>query len=92
MVFENWSGLQGGDGKSFNKYDPVAHRWEQFWVSDSGTTNYFKGSLVNGQMRYVYEMPTPSGGTLTRHLTFSKRRMAGCGSCQNIQPTPARRG
>ena len=21
VVFENWSGLQGGDGKSFNKYD-----------------------------------------------------------------------
>ncbi len=41
--------------------------------SDSGTTNYFKGSLVNGEMRYVYEMPTaPSRGTLTRHLTFSK--------------------
>lgn|GEM_PF-372160 len=72
VVFENWSGLQGGDGKSFNKYDPVAHRWEQFWVSDSGTTNYFKGSLVNGEMRYVYEMPKASGGTLTRHLTFSK--------------------
>ncbi len=72
VVFENWSGLQGGDGKSFNKYDPVAHRWEQFWVSDSGTTNYFKGSLVDGQMRYVYEQPTSSGGTLIRHLTFSK--------------------
>ena len=73
VVFENWSGSQGGDGKSFNKYDPVAHRWEQFWVSDSGTTNYFKGSLVNGEMRYVYEMPpAPSRGMLTRHLTFSK--------------------
>ena len=72
VVYENWSGLQGGDGKSFNKYDPVAHRWDQFWVSDSGTTNYFKGSLVDGAMRYVYERPTPSGGTLIRHLTFSK--------------------
>ena len=60
VVFENWSGLQGGDGKSFNKYDPVAHQWEQFWVSDSGTTNYFKGSLIDGEMRLVYEMPTPS--------------------------------
>jgi hypothetical protein len=72
VVFENGSGLQGGDGKSFNKYDPVTRRWEQFWVSDRGTTNYFKGSLVDGQMRYVYESPTPGGGTLIRHLTFSK--------------------
>lgn len=72
VVFENWHGLQGGDGKSFNKYNNVSRQWEQFWVSDSGTTNYFHGSLVNGAMRYTLEMPGPSGGTLTRHLTFSQ--------------------
>jgi hypothetical protein len=72
VVFENWHGLQGGDGKSLNKYNSVTHQWEQFWVSDAGTTNYFKGGLVDGEMRYVFETPTPSGGTLLRHLTFSK--------------------
>ena len=72
VVFENWTGLQGGTGKSLNKYNPVTQQWEQFWVSDSGTTNYFKGSLVDGEMRYVLEMPAPSGGTLIRHLTFSR--------------------
>jgi hypothetical protein len=72
VVFENWHGLQGGDGKSLNKYNNVTQQWEQFWVSDSGTTNYFKGSLVDGAMRYSLEMPGPSGGTLLRHLTFSQ--------------------
>ncbi len=72
VVFENWQGLQGGAGKSFNKYNPVTRQWEQFWVSDGGTTNYFKGSLSDGEMRYVFETPAPSGGTLIRHLTFSR--------------------
>jgi hypothetical protein len=71
VVFENWRGLQGGDGKSFNKYNNVTKQWEQFWVSDSETTNYFKGSLVDGAMRYTFETPTASGGTLIRHLTFT---------------------
>jgi tetratricopeptide (TPR) repeat protein len=72
VVFENWKGLAGGSGKSFNKYNNVTKEWEQFWVSDTATTNYFKGALVNGEMRYTLEMPAPGGGTLMRHLTFSK--------------------
>lgn len=71
VVLENWRGLQGGSGKSLNKYNNVTKEWEQFWVSDSGTTNYFKGTLVDGAMRYTLEMPGPSGGTLMRHLTFT---------------------
>ena len=71
VVFENWRGLAGGSGKSFNKYNNLTNQWEQFWVSDGGTTNYFKGSLVDGAMRYSLEMPGPSGGTLMRHLTFT---------------------
>ncbi len=72
VVFENWRGLGGSDGKSLNKYNNVTHQWEQFWVSDGGTTNLFKGSLVDGEMRYVFEAPARSGGTFVRHLTFSK--------------------
>jgi tetratricopeptide (TPR) repeat protein len=72
VVFENWKGGQGSDGKSFNKYNNLTKQWEQFWVSDSGTTNYFKGALVDGAMRYTLEMPGPNGGTFMRNLTFSK--------------------
>jgi tetratricopeptide (TPR) repeat protein len=71
VVFENWKGGQGGDGKSFNKYNNVTKQWEQFWVSDSGTTNYFQGTLKDASMRYALEMPGPSGAMFTRHLTFT---------------------
>jgi hypothetical protein len=71
VVFENWHGLQGGDGKSFNKYNNVTKEWEQFWVSDNGVTNYFQGTLKDGAMRYALEMPTASGGSFLRHLTFT---------------------
>jgi hypothetical protein len=69
VVFENWTGLTGGDGKSFNKYNTSRRKWEQFWVSDSGTTTYFVGELVNGSMAYV-EAPGPK--TTIQRLTFTK--------------------
>jgi hypothetical protein len=72
VVLENWAGTTGDSGKSFNKYNTVTKKWEQFWVSDTGSTQHFTGESVDGEMRYVLEQPTRSGGTLIRHLTFSK--------------------
>ncbi len=74
VVFENWNGIEGdGDaGKSFNKYDPPSGKWEQFWVADTGTTTYFIGELVDGEMRYTHEHKLKDGRTLLRHLTFSR--------------------
>jgi hypothetical protein len=69
VVFENWTGLTGGSGKSFNKYNTSLKKWEQFWVADSGGTIYFVGELVNGSMAYV-EAPGPK--KTTQRLTFSK--------------------
>jgi tetratricopeptide (TPR) repeat protein len=72
VVLENWVGTTGDSGKSFNKYNTITKKWEQFWVSDTGSTQHFTGELVDGEMRYVLEQPLRSGGTLIRHLTFSK--------------------
>ena len=72
VVLENWAGTTGDSGKSFNKYNSVTKKWEQFWVSDTGSTQHFTGELVDGEMRYVLQQPLRSGGTLIRHLTFSK--------------------
>ena len=72
VVFENWTGLAGGSGKSLNKYDPQSGKWEQFWVADSGGTTYFTGESVDGEMRYVHEHKLKDGQTLLRHMTFSK--------------------
>lgn len=67
VVFENWRGGRGSDGKSFNKYDPATAKWEQFWVSDTGTTTHYQGSFSEGAMRF-----TATAGAQTIHLTFSK--------------------
>ncbi|ABF42839.1 Tetratricopeptide repeat protein [Candidatus Koribacter versatilis Ellin345] len=72
VVLENWTDTTGGQGKSFNKYDPARKAWEQFWVEDNGSTNYFIGTLREGEMRYELVKPRKDGGKLMRHLTFSK--------------------
>jgi hypothetical protein len=69
VVFENWTGLTGGSGKSFNKYNASRKKWEQFWVSDSGNTIYFVGEFVNGSMAYVED---PGSKTTVQRLTFTK--------------------
>ncbi len=72
VVLENWTDITGGQGKSFNKFDPAREVWEQFWVEDNGSTNYFTGKLVDGEMRYELVKPRRDGGKLMRRLTFSK--------------------
>jgi hypothetical protein len=71
VVFENWKGFTGGDGKSLNKFNSSLNKWEQFWVSDSGTTIHFVGELVDGSMRYA-EQPGTNGKQSIQRLTFSK--------------------
>lgn len=72
VVFENWRSSAGGEGKSFNKFNPVTKEWEQFWVADNGTTLHYVGQLVDGEMRYSFESHTPAGQVLLNHLTFSR--------------------
>lgn len=72
VVSENWTDTVGGAGKSYNKYNVAAGKWEQFWVADNGTTTYFTGEAGDGEMRYVHERKLKDGRTLIRHMTFSK--------------------
>ncbi len=37
-IAEHWSSARGGDGKSYNAYDAELKQWQQFWVSEGGTT------------------------------------------------------
>ena len=53
VIFENWTGLQGGSGKSFNSYNYAEGWWQQNWVSDGGQTNdYTRGALEGNAMVY----------------------------------------
>ena len=69
VVFENWKGFAGGEGKSLNKYNTSLKKWEQFWVADNGNTTHFVGELKDGAMAYL-EAPSPK--PVTQRLTFSK--------------------
>ena len=61
-VSENWSGMQGGDGKSYNSYDPRTKVWQQFWVSEQGNTLLLRGGMQGASMVMIGEHPNPQDG------------------------------
>jgi hypothetical protein len=72
VVQENWTGTQGGAGKSYNQYDPTLGKWQQFWVADTGRTQYYTGEGSDGEMRYAAEGRQKDGSPLLVRLTFTK--------------------
>jgi len=69
---ENWTSANTSyAGKSYNVYNPVLKRWEQFWVDNVGGTISFYGGLKDGVMDfYTDEVTQPDGSKLKRHLQF----------------------
>jgi tetratricopeptide (TPR) repeat protein len=72
VVLENWKGMSGSEGKSFNIWNPALKRWEQYWVDGQGVPIFFYGHLEEGEMRYRSDGPAQDGTPLQRKLTFSK--------------------
>ncbi|HJQ22618.1 MAG TPA: tetratricopeptide repeat protein [Blastocatellia bacterium] len=71
VLMENWTGLQGGTGKSLNFYDAASHRWRQTWVSSTGNVNEYQGELKDGAMRFEGKLSGRGGsGTTLLRLTF----------------------
>ena len=50
VLLENWTGVEGGAGKSFNLYDATDRKWHQIWVDNSGGRLTLEGGLANGRM------------------------------------------
>jgi hypothetical protein len=71
VVFENWTGAGGGDGKSFNFYNSQKGKWQQTWVDSVGGVIEFTGEFKDGEMRYTAETVAPNGAKTLHHLTFS---------------------
>jgi hypothetical protein len=71
VILENWTGMQGGSGKSFNTYDTESHAWRQFWVDDRGTSTLFTdGKLENGAMRFLTHSRGADGKDVLGRLSF----------------------
>ncbi len=71
IIFENWSGGGGTNGKSFNIYDSNDKKWHQTWVDDKGTFTHYIGGLVDGKMVVVADTIISGKKTLAK-MTFSK--------------------
>ena len=53
VIFENWEPGPGGAGKSFNIYNTVTKKWEQYWVDATGRiTHYFGDFHDDGNLYY----------------------------------------
>ena len=70
VLLENWTGLAGGSGKSFNFYNPAIGKWQQTWVDSRASVTEYKGEFSNGEMRFLAESATPGGGRMLQRLTF----------------------
>lgn len=71
IIFENWAGGSGTNGKSFNIYDTNDKKWHQTWVDDKGTFTHYIGGLVDGKMVVVADTVIGGKATLAK-MTFSK--------------------
>jgi hypothetical protein len=72
VIFENWTGRGGGQGKSVNVYNSVKGKWQQTWVDGFGSVLELYGELVDGEMRFTGESLRRDGKKLLNRLTFSK--------------------
>jgi hypothetical protein len=66
-LLENWSGAQGGSGKSLNFYDRADGLWHQTWIDRSGGALFLSGRFERGAMRLEGERPATEKQPATRH-------------------------
>lgn len=72
IVFENWTGAKGYNGKSFNLYNATLGKWQQYWVDNAGGVLVFTGEYKDNSLRYEGVTPQKDGSTVLERLTFFK--------------------
>ena len=71
VIFENWSGLKGGNGKSFNVYNKDKGCWQQTWIDDKGgVVEFVDGVFKDGALQFVTRPEKVAEGQRMRRLTF----------------------
>lgn len=73
VLMESWN-ASGQTGHSFNIYDRTKQQWHQTWVDNSGGLHEYWGSLKDGNMVFMGEVPigpaAKFAGRRTTRLTF----------------------
>lgn len=72
VIFENWTGAQGGNGKSFNYYDKADGKWHQLWIGNTGGVINFSGEYKENAMRYEAANTAANGSKTLQRMTFFK--------------------
>ena len=72
VLFENWSGAGGVDGKSFNFVDSATGEWRQVWVSAGGNLD-LRGKWENGHLRLIGENTGANGAKHLQRITWTPR-------------------
>jgi len=72
VILENWTGVSGYTGKSFNHFNMDTKKWEQYWVDQNSNSIYFVGnydSTKNAIVYYSYDHAKDNSPYI-RRLTF----------------------
>ncbi|MGH2566967.1 MAG: hypothetical protein ACRDGA_01410 [Bacteroidota bacterium] len=70
VVFENYTGVKGYTGKSFNIYNASLKKWQQFWVDAQGGVLEFSGTYDSGKLAYTAVSTSKDGKTINHRMTF----------------------
>jgi len=70
VLLEEWAGASGYTGKSYNRYDALTGKWEQYWVDSQGGVLRLEGGLVDGNMVLSGEAIT-NGETVVNRITWT---------------------
>ena len=74
-LFESWTSVDGGRGRSINFYDRKRHLWHQTWIDDHGGALELDGSLVAGSMVLEGKRPGADSAVSTRQrITWTPER------------------
>ena len=69
-LLENWTGLNGGRGKSLNAYNPQIHQWQQYWIGQDGAVSEFRTSKFDGTSLQFFTKDDANPNAITR-LVFT---------------------
>jgi hypothetical protein len=72
VVEENWSGVRGLRGKSFNLYTTEDRRWHQTWVDSQGQQLRLSGGLRDGRMVLEGQATQRDGKTVAHRITWER--------------------
>lgn len=74
VLQENWTGVKGGTGSSFNIYDAPRKVWHQTWVDSMGSLLTLEGGVKDGRMVLSGEQVQADGKKLQNRITWAPQK------------------